>query len=108
MLLWDGEQTSFIFMLVERAIVMLLPNVLTLNEWIVLIRQDSEQAKQHVDWLRTRSKEDVLLLEPGVMQSIEKYDQAQQLITSAVHDTEKTAQLASRIALGRATLGRYP
>ncbi len=38
----------------------------TLNEWIALIQQDSEQAKQHMIWLKARRKQQGLMADPSL------------------------------------------
>lgn len=83
-------------------------NTHTLNEWIALLQQDAEQAKQHVVWLKARRKQQGLTADPSLTISIEDYDRAQQLLASATSDPRRLQQIEASAKIGRVTLGKLP
>ena len=85
-----------------------LPNTPTLNEWIALIQQDLDQAKQLVTRLRTSIKKQGFLVDPSLSISSEDYDRAQHLLVSALNNPQEMQQIASKAAIGRITLKKIP
>jgi hypothetical protein len=84
------------------------PDMPTVNEWIVLISQDSARAHDIITHLHARLKDASLLLDPAAHMSIEAYDQAREILTAADSNPVHAAQLPRLVALGRATLAPPP
>ena len=84
------------------------PDTPTESEWLVLIQQDPEQAKHHESALQARIKREGYEVSPAAILSVEAYEAAQQLLTSAADNPEREKQVAQLVELGQATLGVYP
>jgi len=87
---------------------MFSPNLFTLNEWIALIQQDPEQAKQHVIWLRAQIKIQGIMADPALEISIEDHARAQDLLKKAANDPQQAERIARMAAIGQVTLSGYP
>jgi hypothetical protein len=86
----------------------LIPDVPSFHEWVMLIQQDAEQAKQILIALKARNKKQGLLADASLEISIEEFEDAQRLFTKATTDPAQAARVARIAQIGRAVLGPYP
>ena len=85
-----------------------IPDVPSFYEWVMLIQQDAAQAHQLLIALKARSKKQGLFASASLEISIEDYQRALRLFTTAMTDPAQ-AEYITRIArIGRATVGPYP
>jgi hypothetical protein len=85
-----------------------IPDVPSFDEWVMLIQQNAQQASQLVIALKARNKRQGLFADASLEMSIEDYQRAQRLFTTAATDPAQ-AERINRIAHnGRATVGPYP
>src|SRR4051795_5290172 len=85
-----------------------IPDVPSFNEWVMLIQENAAQAKQLLIMVKARNKKQGLLADPSLELSIEHYERAQRLVTEAMTDSAKAAQVTHFARIGRATIGPYP
>ena len=78
------------------------------NEWLALFDQDRALAERLVESLRAQLQDFPLLTGAHVQISVEEYEHASQWRNAAETEPAKQAQLAQRIALGRATMAPPP
>lgn len=74
------------------------------DEWLALFDQDREQADRLAQSLRSQLQQFPILTGPHVQIGLEEYERAQQWLAEAETEPAKQAQLAQRIAIGRATM----
>jgi hypothetical protein len=85
-----------------------IPEVPSFHEWVMLIQQDAVQASQLVIALKARNKQQGLFADPSLEISIEEYERAQRLFTTATTDPARADYIARIARIGRAVLGPYP
>jgi hypothetical protein len=85
-----------------------IPDVPSFDEWVMLIQQNAAQASQLVIALKARHKKQGLFADASLELSIEDYDRAQRLFTTATTDPAQAERIDYIARLGRATLGPYP
>jgi hypothetical protein len=103
-----GSTTNSVYYEPWRRFMLSILGTHTLNEWIALIQQEPDQAKQHMIWLKARRKQRGLMADPSLTISIEDYDRAQQLLASATSDPQHLQEIEARAKVGRMTLGKLP
>jgi hypothetical protein len=85
-----------------------IPDVPSFDEWVMLIQESAAQACQLVIALKARNKKQGLFADASLQMSIEDYQRALRLFTTAATDPAQ-AEYITRIArIGRATVGPYP
>src|SRR5687768_3279661 len=93
----------------QRGLMMiLLSDTPTVNELIAIFQNDADQAHQLLLSLRAQIKQQNLMAEPALTMSVEDFDRAQQILTTAMRDPQQRETLARRVALGRATVASCP
>src|SRR5436305_5855642 len=85
-----------------------IPDTPTLSEWIVLIQRNPDQAQQHINSLRERINKQGFIVDPALIISVEHYEQAHQLLITALDNPDQANKIFHLSALGQATLDRYP
>ena len=85
-----------------------IPDVPSFDEWVMLIQQNTAQAKQLLIMLKARNKKQGLLADPSLEISIEDHDRAQRLIAKAAIDPTQAERVNQLARIGRATVGPFP
>src|SRR4051812_1028625 len=85
-----------------------IPDVPSFHEWVMLIQQDAARAEQLLIALKATNKQQGLFADPSLAISIEDYDRAQRLFTTATTDPARAEYITRSARLGRATMGPYP
>ncbi len=85
-----------------------IPDVPWFDEWVMLIQQNAVQASQLLIALKARNKKQGLFADVSLEISIEDYERALRLFTTAATDPTQAERITHIARIGRATVGPYP